>query len=240
MVSLRVLTILFVAIFCTAGGVSAEPLLVYYSSILTVKERETAARPDFEKNQIELVLFAKYREFSEEVRKRNPQILIAPSEFGSVNSQYVPLFQLRKFGKAKFKFQLFSLTKDKIDLAKSKIGVVETTERDQLKDLVKQWLNTDVQMVKSVTKPEDLFPLMVFQSVDAIVIHPDDYKILKEKFTTQVFQVAESANVQYPLLYMKKDADMQKYKTLAKQIPVSALNALGFSDLEELNKEVKQ
>ena len=235
-----ILTVLICLIFGTKL-VQAEPLLVYFQTAVSVKERESKAKAEFDKNQVELVLFAKFREFLEEVRKRNPNMLIAPSEYSLAANDYVPMYQLRRSGKSKFKIQMYSLSKDKVDFAKAKLGLVETTDREKLKELAKKWFGVDVPIIKSVTKPEDLFPLMVFKSVDIIAVQPEDLPLLKEKFTTEVFQVAESSFVQYPVLFMKKDVDVSQFKTFVKQISPAALNSLGFSDLEEItSKEGKQ
>ena len=89
---------------------------------------------------------------------------------------------------------------------KPRIGLVEEVDREQLKALVGGLFKINCKIVKSVSKPEDLFPLLVFKTTDFIMISPDNRELLKEKFTAKVYRVSEKRSGGYPTVFVKAGA----------------------------------
>jgi len=207
---------------------------VYYSSTLSAKERQNTIKNEVSKDGFDVVVFGKFKDFDEEIKSKKPDVILAPSTFQKYNSEYSPVMRFTKGGNKQFKYLLLSLDKswNPKNLSNGKLGIVEEVDREHLKDVASDLFKTKFKMVKSVSKPEDLFPLLIFKSADFIAVSPDDYERLKEKFSAKVNVVGESNAVDLPVVYIKKGQSSEEVISVFKKIPQSIWASTGLYVLE--------
>lgn len=230
----RFLTLLIFATYSVAGF-SSEAMPIYYASILPAKNRQQGIGGDLKKLNIDPTVFAKYSDFIEIVKTSKPNILIAPSFFGKYYPEYRPYFRLSIDGKSKIRYKLMALNhglKGK-DLSTEKIGIVQEVDRNHVNEVVSQLLGVKVKLIRTVTKPEDLLPLLVFKSADIIIVSPDNLKGLKEKFSTEVKLIQETEEIDSPTIFFRKDFDPKQLEEKIKGLSPSVLNTLGFTAVEK-------
>ena len=211
-----------------------EEIPIYYSSPVSAKDRQGVIKEEFSKQDLEPVVFGKFRDFAEEIKNKAPKVVIAPSFFDKYHPDYKPVLRWIRPGGSSFKYLLLSTNGD-ADLKKLpefKVGVVEETDRDDLKGLITGLFAIKFKMVKSVSKPEDLFPLLVFKAVDCILLSPDDLEQLKEKFTAKLQVVTESKAVPVPTVFVRKGVERKEFIEKLQQVPLAVLKRLGFSKFE--------
>lgn len=228
----------FVCVAAPGLAHAKEPLPIYYASVLPAKERQEAVR-DSIGGSFEVSVFAKFKDFNDEIESKAPNVLIAPSFFGKFHPEYEPVLRFKASAGNSFKYQILSLSAqwNQKNLAGGKLGMVEEESRDRLKDLVGELLGAKVKLVKSVSKPEDLFPLLIFKSADFILIGPQERERLSEKFTAKVHLVGESRAVGLPVVFVKKGFSNGPLLEALKGISPGACNALGFAAVEPYAKE---
>jgi len=210
-----------------------EALPVFYSTTVPANARAKAMKGDLS-GAFDVTVFAKYKDFIREVKKVKPAAVIAPSSFSDYHKDYEPAAQFIGGGKPTYKFLLLAAEKkwNKGNINKGKIGMVEISKRKNLKKITKKMFGKKFKRVKSVSKPEDLFPLLVFKSVDFILVSPGNYKILKTKFSTKVVEVAKSKSVNHPKLFVKKGSDKSKLTGALKKLSSGSLKKMGFSKVQ--------
>lgn len=210
------------------ASVFASPLLVYYPSTITPKKREKILKDNLE---MEVLVFAKQNDFEKELQAQSADIVIAPSSFSEFNTNYESILGFKRDGKDLFKYLILSMDikwKNK-DLSEARVGVVQFENRDQLKKYISKVAGKELKKIKSVSRPEDLLPLMVFQSVDVIMIAPDNYEELKFQYTAQIYKVGESLEVKYPMVFIKKGISASSVVEKFKKISNESIQQLGMS-----------
>ncbi|MEO5969482.1 MAG: hypothetical protein ABIQ95_06110 [Bdellovibrionia bacterium] len=229
----QVLSLVIFTFFCTPVYAS-EGLPIYYSTMQTVKTRQDAFKSEMKKLDLEPVVFGKFKEFMAQVNSEKSKIVIAPSFFGKYDSGYCPVLRFSNAGNKNFKYLILALSdewKNK-DLSSGRIGVVEEVPREKLNDFLLDITGKKFQMVRGVTKPEDLFPLLIFKSADFIMVSSDNLKILKEKFTTPLKLLQETEFVDAPGVFVRKDASTKDLVAKLSQLTPVTSAALGFTSLE--------
>jgi hypothetical protein len=230
----------FILAFCVFNDAYASQLFVYYSSVMPAKDRENAIKGELSRSDLDVVVFAKFKEFYDQVKQSAPELVVAPDGFDTLVSEYAPVLQFKKESASEFKYSVFSMSAEAkgAGLVNQEIGIVEVSDRSRLKGIVKDLTSIEFKTVKSVSKPEDLFPLLVFKSVQLIVLSPDDYLKLKEKYSTKVYKIMETKSVHYPMVFAKKGADAKKGLSSIKALSADALKGFGFNGVSEIG-EVK-
>ena len=97
-------------------------------------------------------------------------------------------------------------------------------------------MSLGIKKINTVSKAEDLFPLLVFNSADVIALSEDNYLKLKEVFTakTSVVNIVTHP-IYFPRVYQKKGTTselIKKLETMSKE----NLNLLGFDAIERVQK----
>ncbi len=156
----------------------------------------TLAKPaSIEKELSEIIkeadvkVFARFIDFKAMVEKSNPAIVIAPhltlkSLKLENNIKATGVLE----GNTDQPYILVSLNAQ-IDLSKNpnaKIGVLDIAGRKEMKDLIARIIGP-LAKYKSVTKLEDLIPMLTFKSADAILITPSDLALLKSRTKANLF-----------------------------------------------------
>jgi hypothetical protein len=231
-----------------ALGSDRRQVLVYYSSPVSAVERQQAIRSELGRHfgqgtakGTEFLVFGRFREFMDLVRSTSAPVLLAPSFFTKFNDSYLPAMALRRGESRQFRYELLSLSDqwNATNLSRGRIGMVEEVGRDQLSSLVPLLLRSKVKQIKSVSKSEDLFPLLAFRSVDFVLIPSDDLKVLKEKFNMPVRRVLETGPVDRPMIFVRKGADAGQVLDLLRELPSSAWSSLGFSGVDFLGGDAR-
>ena len=215
---------------------AGESLLAYWTTAQSVQERESALKSEFDKVGLDLTVFAKFKEFNDEIKSKSPSFVIAPAEFEFVNNEYVPIVGFDgPAGKPNFKYQFYTLADGGVpDVANSKLGVVEQADRAEIKEVIGKLSKKIPKSIKTVSKSEDLFPLLVFKSADVIMLSPQDFESLKEKFTTAVKVIGESEMIDYPKIYVKKGQDAKTVTEAIAKLSSDGLKKVGFSSTRAL------
>jgi len=204
-----------------------------------VNERDKALKADSALTGTNITVFGKFREFESSVKSSKPKYILISSSFLSINKDYKAVYQLELNGKSSFKYLILSTkpewTKEK--MASGSVGVVDELGRSGTKKYVQNNVGK-FKKVKRVTKTDDLMPLLVLENANYIMIRPDNYEILKKKFTAKTQKIAESKTVGYPILCVLKDTPQGEIDALGKITP-STLKALGYSNLKKISGDNK-
>jgi hypothetical protein len=211
----------------------ADALPIYYSSVISAKVRQDAIQNEFKKKNLQPTVFAKFRDFIDQVKQASPKILVAPSYFDKYYPGYRPVLHFNYAGGKSFRYQILALAEwEGKSLNSGRIGVVEEVGRDHLADWLSQLTGAKFKMVRAVTKPEDLFSMLVFKAADLILVSPDNLKGLREQFVTQVKTIKQSIPVKGPTVYFKKDFVSQELMEGLLKLSDPTLTSLGFSSIE--------
>jgi len=226
------LIFLFASLFLTVY-LSAQELRVYQTSTIPVKDREKALKADASLSGISVTVFGQFREFSS-ANKTKAKYLIVPSSFVKFNPDYKPVYQFAKNGQTNTKLMILTSkadwTMDKIGTGK--VGIVDELGRKDTKTYV-QDIAGKFKLIKRVTKPDDLMPLLVLENADYIIIRSHNYDILKKKFTAKTIKVGETKTVDHPVICVLKDTPAAEIEKLGKLSP-ETIKALGYSELKKL------
>ncbi len=211
---------------------ASESLLVYYPTTLPVKSRQDVLKT--ESGGADVTVFAKFRDFADQVKAVSPAMVIAPSNFGTSNPDYKPVLRFFESNSGKFKYLVLALSQALKDVKMARLGLVEETEREILRDFIDGVIGSNVKAFKTVSKPEDLFPLLVFKSVDMILVSPSNYERLQKQFSSKVFKILESKPVDGITVFSRTGKDAASIAGGLEKLSAAALKDLGFSKIEKL------
>ena len=222
----------------SASSFAKDVLPIFYASMLPAKDRQDVIKRDLAKDDFDPMVFAKYRDFISQVETSSPLVVIAPASFQRQHSDYHPILRFSEGTTEEFKYLLLSLTNTWTpkSAATGRLGMVEELDRDHLKETASEAFGVNFKMVKSVSKLEDLFPLLVFKSADFIMISPENYERLKERFSAKLYIVMEGKPVSRPMVFTKTGADSGAVTEKLKAMPPAVLTALGFSGIGPVGK----
>ena len=194
----------------------ADGVLVYMPTTQPAGKIEKQVKAATSQN---VTVFAKYSDFEAGLEATKHDFLISSEAFEMVGDDYVKGPDVAVGGAGKTKYILLSLDaswKTK-NIADARVGAVEVIKRAKMKDFMDKIFGKPFKGIKTVSKAEDLFPLLVFKTVDVIAVMPYFYEELKEKFNTTVHEVGTSQEVSVLNVYSKKgkeaDPEVEKLKT---------------------------
>jgi len=202
----KIFKYLFIFIFSLSLDVSrasADGIVAYIPTVLPISLIEKKIKSS---TSLSVTAFAKYSDFESAVNSLNPDYVISTAAFSSINENFEPISGLKVNGETKSKFILLALKpgwKDK-DILQARTGTVEFIKRNKIKDYLEKVFERKFASIKTVSKVEDLFPLLVFDSVDVIALQPHTYAELKGKFQTNVFEVGNSQEIESMTLFRRK------------------------------------
>ena len=231
--NIRKRKIFFLASLFLAIYLPAQELRVYQTSTVPVKDREKALKADTSLSGVQITVFGQFREF-DSANKSNAKYVIMPSSWITYNSNYKPVYQFSKDGQTNTKLMILTTKPEwtMANIAKGKVGIVDELGRKDTKTYV-QDIAGKFKLIKRVTKPEDLMPLLVLENADYIIIRSDNYEILKKKFTAKTIRVGETKTVDHAVLCVLKDTPESEVEKLGKLSP-ETIKALGYSELKRL------
>ncbi|MEM9100849.1 MAG: hypothetical protein AAGB12_00890 [Pseudomonadota bacterium] len=177
----RLIAYCLLASFFSLGVVKADKLYVFVPSDMRAKvlqDKITSLCKD-----AEVTVFGRVKDFTKRVKSEPPHAIIALSPVIESNPSFKKLLQgVNDEGTIKEPYLLVAVDQavDAASLGNKKIGVVDILGRKSMKKYLADNLSPDVKM-KSVTKVEDLLPLLTFKAVDAIFVSESIFEKLKEK-----------------------------------------------------------
>lgn len=222
------LLLLFWHIFASAN----DDLVVFYPSVQSARERQDSISEEGIANTV----FAQYRDFEETIIKNNSQLIIAPYSFTQFKKDYSPIGRFTINGENKIQYLLLS-TSDKWtpqNLKEARIGVIEELNKNYYKEYLKLILNTEFKLTKMVTKPEDIFPLLVFKAVDVILLSATNYEELKKKYSVNVHIIVKTAPIDNPTIFVKNKESVELQIKKIFNLKKSTLKILGFDGIENI------
>lgn len=235
MLSIFLRRFLVVILFISFSFISlaSDEMRVFFPTVIPVKDREKVLKKDPALNSIDITVLGKFREFK--IANRNKaKFIIVPYSYTKYQSEYKPIFQFCRNGKSYERMMILSVENNYFsqNLNNAKIGIVDELERKPTKSHIRE-IAGSFKIIKRVTKPEDLYPLLILQNADCIIIRPQDYYILSQKFTTKTTIIGYSEPIKLPVLCVLQDKE-GSIRNNFENISPETLKVLGYSELIKL------
>ncbi len=174
---------------------------------------------DKEGNKVRV--FGKYEDFNTMVISEEPEILITKPENAEKYSNYRLYLPGMYKGRQNVSLSLTSISEgfDLSDLSEARVGVVNSLGRSETAEYVHEVLNKGVS-VKTVTKLEDLLPLLTFRMTDAVLVTEKEINFLKQK-SKMTFSIHEMPDSKSGVVsvYLKKGLDSAPEVPGLREIP---------------------
>ena len=231
-----IVPLLFLALSTSsASATDSLKIAVFYGSAVPAKVREKTLQTGLHEQGV--VVYSHNTDFTQAVEKDSIPLVIASAPFDS-REDYEAVLQFSLKGRTEFNYLLYSMTTvDSSKMEELTIGAVEEVSHDQMIDFFKNKVGLNVKQLKTVSRPEDLFPLLVFKSADAIALAQTDYDGLRTRFNAKTRPVRVITNpISFPRLYIKKGASANEVIEKVLNLGVPALTALGFDGVERIQK----
>lgn len=174
-----------------------------------------------DKKGTEISVFGKYEDFNTMVMSEEPEILITKPENAERYNNYRLYLPGVYKGRQSLSLSLTSISEgfDLSNLSEKRIGVVNFLGRSETAEYVQEVLNKGVS-VKTVTKIEDLLPLLTFRMADAVLVTEKEVNFLKQKskmtFSTHEISDSKSGVVS---VYLNKGLDSAPEVSGLREIP---------------------
>lgn len=168
-----------------AGGVK---VFVFYPSLarpLAIQDELTRKCPG-----LDITVFGRLADLQALVGREHPQAILAQNDVLRQFPEYQPRLQGIRNGAATEDFVLLSIDKP-FDLSKvtgASIGVVGMLDRKEMDGFV-AGLVAGAPRVNRVTKVEDLLPLLIFQSVGAVLVSEANMREFRKKSQARLMDV---------------------------------------------------
>ncbi|MDB5048363.1 MAG: hypothetical protein JWO30_1434 [Fibrobacteres bacterium] len=180
---------------------------------------------------LEITVFGRLTDLQALVEREHPTAIVAQADVLKQFPAYLPKLQGLRKGSATEDFVLLSIDKP-FDVAKvstSSIGVVGMLDRREMDGFV-AGLVSGAPHINRVTKVEDLLPLLIFQSVSAVLVSEANMKEFRKKSQANLVEVKlEKAKVGLVAAGVKdgaSDAEKQVLPAL-KSLDAGTLAMLG-------------
>lgn len=221
-------------VFIFLNSLSAEILNVYYPTFIPINDRQDSGKREGVPN----IIFGQYRDFIENVKSTNPPYVIATSWFGRSNPNYKAKFQFIENGKKEELYKVIALDRKwtNANLAQARIGILEEFDRSQFSPVVKELTGSNFNVIKSVSKPENILTMLVFKTVDVVIIAESILDSVKKMHSFDLITIKTSKPVAKPILYGRVGSEAKELKKID-QLPKPFIASLGFSGFKEAKEE---
>jgi hypothetical protein len=183
----RLFSVLVLLVFLGSAQAGAK-VFVFYPSLarpLAIQEALAKKCPG-----LEITVFGRLTDLQAMVERDRPQAILAQNAVLKQLPEYRPRLQGTRNGSATENFVLLSIDKP-FDVAKtsgSMIGVVGLLDRKEMDGFV-GGLVPGAPHINRVTKVEDLLPLLIFQSVSAVLVSEANVKEFQKKSRANLVEV---------------------------------------------------
>jgi hypothetical protein len=184
----RLIPFLFCLALLGTPALAGARVFVYYPSLarpLAIQEALAKKCPG-----LEISVFGRLADLQAMVGREPPQAIVAQAAVLSQFPDYHPRLQGLRGGAATEDYVLLSIDKP-VDVAKiagTPIGVVGILDRKEMDGFVAGLLPA-APKVNRVTKVEDLLPLLIFQSVSAVLVSEANMKEFQKKSQARLVEV---------------------------------------------------
>ena len=203
---------------------------VFFSSEVHPKKREKALASAGIADAT-FVVYDNYSAF-ETALGEGAEVIIAPSNFS--NADYEKILTFTKGGNKTFIYKVLSLDQkwNKGNISNASMGAVAVAGLVEMDGYIKGKGGVNPKIVKTVAKPEDLFPMLALKSSDVIAMEDYIYSVLKSNFGSPVNEVADSNPVDLPSIFIKKGVDAAPIKSVYSAMPLRVIKLLGFDGIQ--------
>ncbi len=177
-------------------------MAIFVPSLINEKSKEASLSKTLKDVGLEAVVFSKYTEFQNYMDKFSPPFAVCPNIACKNISQKGGA--LHKINSRKSSYLVLSskkMTND--DLAKVKWGMVQLGPRESQMEMLSGAIKGKVRFLKTVAKEEDLVPLLVFNTVEAVLISEEGMKRNQGKFNVKLQQHKDPLTLEGEELYSK-------------------------------------
>lgn len=174
--------------FAGAAGGAGAKVFVFYPSLarpLAIQEALSKKCPG-----LDITVFGRLTDLQALVGRERPQAILAQNAVLKQFPEYLPRLQGTRNGAATEDFVLLSIDKP-FDLTKvsgAAIGVVGMLDRKEMDGFVGDLVG-GAPRVNRVTKLEDLLPLLIFQSVGAVLVSEANMREFRKKSQAHLVDV---------------------------------------------------
>ncbi len=175
-------------LFSLGTAQAGARVFVYYPSLarpLAIQEALAKKCPG-----IEVSVFGRLADLQSQVGREPPQAILAQAAVLGQFPEYLPRLQGTRGGLETEAYVLLSIEKpvDVAAISKASIGVVGILDRKEMDGFV-SGLVAGTPKVNRVTKVEDLLPLLIFQSVSAVLVSETNMKEFQKKSQAKLVDV---------------------------------------------------
>lgn len=164
--------------------IEAEEIPVFSPHIKTNIKFQEKIKNQIEKNGDKALVFSKYEDFIKYTRELNSKVFFQQLPENLKNDNTV---KYQFVGGEKIELKSISLKKKGLEkFSTLKIGIVQFDESENLKKIIEKQLKNKVKVLRTVSKEEDLIPLLIFKTVDIIFIDARSLKFIKERFNLKL------------------------------------------------------
>jgi hypothetical protein len=179
------------AILCLAylgSAAAGAKVFVFYPSLarpLAIQDALAKKCPE-----LDITVFGRLTDLQALVEREHPQAILAQADVLKQFPAYQPKLQGTRKGSATEDFVLLSIDKpfDMAKLSSSSIGVVGLLDRKEMDGFV-AGLVSGAPRLNRVTKVEDLLPLLIFQSVSAVLVSEANMREFRKKSQANLVEV---------------------------------------------------
>jgi hypothetical protein len=179
---------IFLILAFLGSAAAGAKVFVFYPSLarpLAIQEALAKRCP-----QLEITVFGRLADLEAKVEDDPPQAILAQSAVLRQFPGYPPHLQGSRKGSITEDFVLLSIDKpyDAANASAASIGVVGMLERKEMDGFV-QGMVAGRPRINRVTKVEDLLPLLLFQSVSAVLVSEANLQEFRKKSQAKLVEV---------------------------------------------------
>ncbi|MDB5105316.1 MAG: hypothetical protein JWP91_3005 [Fibrobacteres bacterium] len=176
----RILAVIIIFSISARPCLAGSKVFVFYPSLarpLAIQEALAKKCPG-----LEITVFGRLTDLQALVLREHPQAILAQNAVLRQFPEYLPRLQGNRNGSATENFVLLSIDKplEASKVSAADIGVVGMLDRKEMDAFVGN-LVSGTPRVNRVTKVEDLLPLLIFQSVAAVLVSEANVREFQKK-----------------------------------------------------------
>ncbi|MAE58927.1 MAG: hypothetical protein CME69_08605 [Halobacteriovorax sp.] len=177
--SLKKISILTLLLFVRAS--LAEVIPVFSPHLKTNLEFREKVKKQMQAKKKQVIFFSKYEEFNSYVSQESPKEQIRLVK--NIGQKGVLDFLSVK----KIKLQAYTLKERPVkDLDGKNVGVVKFTENNDFVQLVEKKFKVKLKQIRTVSKEENLVPLLFFKNVDLIFLDSRSTSLINKQFNIKL------------------------------------------------------
>ncbi|MCJ8347237.1 hypothetical protein MJH12_16980 [bacterium] len=220
------------------SATSADQMAIFFPINVSSRQIKSNFRQDKNYGKYRPVVFSKVKELLKVNKSKQYDYVLATESFFQFNPAYRKKFVFQRDDKDQFQFKIVSLLPDlnENDLKKGVIALVDVTKRKHLKSYMSGLLDQlSFRKIKRVSKVEDLFPILVFNNAQFILVRPQNLLQLRAEYSSPIYEVGTSKLESFPSIGVHKNSSFNKLEKPS----LSIIKQLGFTSVKEITRGQK-